>query len=168
MSIVIAPYDSQWPARAARLIEELSGLMGPALVACHHIGSTAVPGLAAKPIIDLLPVVTDHAALTARRSALEAAGYEWMGPYGLPGRRYLRRDLHGKREVHCHAYVRGDTEITRHLAFRNHLRANPTDRAAYEAAKLRCATTSADMAAYCDCKDAVVARIEATALAALA
>ena len=167
MSVVVVPPDPDWPHRAEVLSEELESLVGPALLTCHHIGSTAVLGLPAKPIIDLIPEVTDLKALDPVRPALEAAGYEWMGEHGLPGRRYLRRVRHGRREVHCHAYAAGDPEIARHLAFRDHLRRHPADRDAYAEVKRHCAATASDTETYCACKDAIIKRIEAQALEAL-
>ncbi len=166
MRIEIVPPDPDWPRRAEALAAELGALIGAPLLACHHIGSTAVPGLPAKPVIDLLPEVTDLAALEAARPTLEAAGYDWLGENGLPRRRYLRRIRDGQREVHCHAYAKGDPEIARHLAFRDHLRRHPADRAAYAAVKRRCAETVTSREAYCACKEAVIKRIEARSLEA--
>ena len=166
MRIEIAPPDPDWPRRAEALAAELSALIGPPLLACHHIGATAVPGLPAKPVIDLLPEVTDLDALEAARPALAAAGFEWLGENGLPRRRYLRRIRDGQREAHCHAYAKGDPDIARRLAFRDHLRRHPADRDAYAALKRCCAESATSREAYGACKDAVIKRIEARALEA--
>ena len=164
--IDLAEPDPAWPQRADDLASELRGLLGDLLVACHHIGSTSVPGLVAKPIIDLILVVTDLTALTAQSARLQRAGFEVLGPYGLPRRQYFRRDRAGRREVHCHAYASGDPEITRHLAVRDLLRASARERAGYAAEKRRCAAVCVDTAAYCDCKDAYVKALERRALEA--
>ncbi|MEO0828871.1 MAG: GrpB family protein [Pseudomonadota bacterium] len=166
--MTLSAYDENWPDRADALAAELGRLLGDCLLVCHHIGSTSVPGLSAKPIIDLIPVVTDLGALASCRPALEAARFEWLSAFGLPRRRYIRRDdASGAREVQCHAYAQGDPEIERHLAFRDLLRRDASARAEYSAVKERCARTSKDGAAYCDCKDETVKRLESRALADL-
>ena len=164
MTLLSAP-DPAWPAMAAELSslwrEKLAGFM-----VVHHIGSTAVPGLPAKPVIDLLPVFASSAAMDAAQSAVEQMGYQWLGEYGLPGRRYAKRDTAtGQREVQAHCYVQGSPEITRHLAFRDALRATPALRAAYTAEKVRCAGLHpGDAARYSACKSAWIDKAEHRAL----
>lgn len=159
-----APYDLAWATAAEAEAARWRGALGDAFIACHHIGSTAVPGLSAKPIIDLIPVASDLAALDTARPAIEALGYEWMGEFGLPGRRYCRLTRDGARLFHAHAYAAGSPEITRHLAFRDYLRTNDSIRDEYAALKARCAAQSTDMEQYCDCKDAWIKIHEAAAL----
>src|SRR5262245_21633772 len=90
-------HSPEWPAEFHREAEKLRSLLGDALVAVHHIGSTSVPGLAAKPIIDLLPLVRELVLVDERTPALEEAGYKAWGEYGLPGRRYFTRDRDAHR-----------------------------------------------------------------------
>src|SRR5712691_7315392 len=85
--VILAPYNPEWPQIAASHAERLR-VLGSILVAVHHIGSTSVPGLAAKPIIDLMPLVTDLAKLDRERRYVEALGYNWHGEFGISGRRY--------------------------------------------------------------------------------
>lgn len=156
-------YDPDWPRRAAELCAAWHAL--PGCVAAHHIGSTAVPGLGAKPVLDLLPVFDSLDALESARPKIEALGYDWKGAYGLPGRRYCRIKLADRHLVHAHAYAIGDAAIHRHLAFRDALRADPGLRDAYRAIKARCAARfPQDMEGYMDCKDAFIKREEARAL----
>ena len=164
--IALVPYDPRWPDAAAQEIDRWHAAIGPALVACHHIGSTAVPGLLAKPIIDLLPLFSDAAAADAARAEFEAMGYEWMGAFGLPRRRYARRDdpETGQRRFHAHGYASGDSEALRHLAFRDLLRAEPATRDAYAAIKTDCARKSTDREAYGACKSGWICKTEARAL----
>lgn len=159
-------YDPLWPARAEAEAARWRAALGPTLIACHHIGSTSVPGLPAKPILDLLPEVTDLVALDAARPVIEAMGYDWQGEFGLPGRRFCRRIENGIGIAHAHCYAAGSPEITRHLAFRDYLRARPEIAADYAALKRRCAAASPDMDAYCTCKDAWIKRHETLALKA--
>ena len=166
MSLLVAP-DPTWPAIARAEADRWRGLQLAGLVQVHHIGSTSVPGLPAKPIIDLLPVFENLQAADAARAELETLGYEWMGPFGLPGRRYVRLDdpETGARRVQAHCYAAGSAEITRHLAFRDALRANGMLRAAYTREKARCAQLHAgDTHAYGACKSAWIQKAEAKAL----
>ena len=133
----------------------------------HHIGSTSVPGLPAKPILDLMPVFASDAMCDGAKDAVVAMGYEWMGPYGLGGRRYARNDDPdtGKRIVQAHCYVQGHPDIARHLAFRDALIVNPMLRAAYTGEKARCAGLHPDGGSgYGACKSAWIDRAEKAAL----
>lgn len=136
ISVVLIPYDPAWPERAAEYGAGL-GNLGSTLVAVHHIGSTAVPGLAAKPVIDLIPVVTSLEELDSKR-ALLGRGYDWHGEYGIAGRRYCTLSgAAGQRVAQFHFFASGSPQITRHLAFRDYLRAHPDERRAYEDEKRR-------------------------------
>ena len=131
------PYNSDWPLLASSIAEKLN-VLGPCLVTVHHIGSTSVPGLAAKPIIDLMPLVTDLPSLDRVRKRVEAIGYQWHGAYGISGRRYCTlSDETGSRIAQLHFFSFKSPHVARHLAFRNYLRAYPDVRDAYEAEKRR-------------------------------
>lgn len=134
----------------------------------HHIGSIAIPGISAKPVVDIMPVVRSLADLDTHRPAIEAFGYEWWGEYGLPGRRYCTKigPATGHRRVQAHAYAEGSPEIARHLAFRDHLRAHSAIAAAYDRVKANCRDAHpTDSHAYAACKSGWIRRIEAEALA---
>jgi GrpB-like predicted nucleotidyltransferase (UPF0157 family) len=106
-------------------------------------------------------------ALEASRMLIESLGYAWWGEYGLPGRRYCTLDdpLTGRRKVQLHGYVVDSAEITRHLAFRDFLRARPDVARAYEAEKSRCRDLHLhDSHAYTDCKCDWIQRIQEEAL----
>lgn len=146
----------------------LRDALGDVLLAVHHIGSTAIASIHAKPVIDLMPVVRGLTALDTRRTALEGLGYCWWGELGLAGRRYCTRDdpASGKRLVQLHAYEQGAPDIERHLAFRDFLRDRPALAANYDREKQRCRRLHPeDSHAYGDCKSDWIRSVEAQALA---
>lgn len=161
----LVDYDPDWAHQAAERIARLR-VLEPVLVSAHHIGSTAVPGLIAKPIIDLMPLVTDLAALDRERGAVEALGYRWHGEHGIPGRRYCTRDVGTRRMAQLHFFVIGSRDAHRHLAFRDYLRAHPRAASAYAAVKRRARDQHpGDSHAYGVAKQAWIDRTEAQALA---
>jgi GrpB-like predicted nucleotidyltransferase (UPF0157 family) len=174
--IVIADYDPSWPGRFAderALILETCGR--EAFAAVEHMGSTAVPGLAAKPIIDIMPGVQSLDDAPRLIPLLAGIGYEYVPQYeqdtaagpGMPFRRYFRKDLAGERAFHMHMVVAGSDFWVRHLAFRDYLRVHQDEAGAYAALKRRLAaefsaalTPASDInVGYTDRKDEFVARI---------
>src|SRR5205085_5583576 len=106
----------------------------------RHIGSTAIPDIYAKPVLDLLVEVRDITEVDGQSSAMESLGYEVMGEYGIPGRRYFRKDnREGIRTHHIHAFEAGSAEAGRHLAFRNYMITHPVDAQRYSELKRKLA-----------------------------
>ncbi|MFN7140996.1 MAG: GrpB family protein, partial [Limisphaerales bacterium] len=104
-NVVLLPYGAHWVAEFARESGAVAAALGNALIAIHHIGSTAVPGIHAKPIIDMLLVSPELSLLDERVSVLEAIGYEALGEFGIPGRRYFRKNNSaGERTHQIHAF----------------------------------------------------------------
>ena len=140
-------------------------MLGEVLTGIHHIGSTSVPGLAAKPVIDLMPVADDIARIDACTRKLQESGYYLWGEYGLPGRRLFTRDAGGVRTHNLHFYPAGHADIERHLAFRDYLRAHASIRDDYAAVKRASyAQHPADIAAYNAGKNDWIKRTEQAAL----
>jgi|ERR1700722_19130713 GrpB-like predicted nucleotidyltransferase (UPF0157 family) len=164
--VILVPYNPDWPRMAAEYAERLQQL-GSVLIAVHHIGSTSVRRLAAKPIIDLMPVVTSLADLDGQRRIVEALGYWWRGEFGLPGRRYCSLDDEsGVRLTQLHFFAADSPEVERHIAFRDYLRAHPETSRAYEEEKRRARDLHPDdTGAYTDEKDRWIRETEKTALA---
>ncbi|HZR13789.1 MAG TPA: GrpB family protein [Acidimicrobiia bacterium] len=157
-AIVIEPYDPAWPVRFAHERACITDALGPAARRVEHIGSTSVPGLGAKPIVDILVVVDDVDDVRVG-DALELAGYVLR--VREPGHRMFRRP---DRSVHVHLWPTGSDDVRRHLLFRDRLRVDAGDRARYEAIKRELARCDwDDMNDYADAKSAVVAEITARA-----
>ena len=139
-TVRIVDYDVAWADAFQGECARLRRALGESVLDLHHIGSTAVPGLAAKPVIDILIEVGSLDELDARESAMVALGYQPKGENGIGGRRYFQ--LGSTVRTHqAHAFVRGDRNIRRHLAFRDFLRTN--QQAAQEYAQLKRAAAEA-------------------------
>jgi GrpB-like predicted nucleotidyltransferase (UPF0157 family) len=121
----VVPYDHRWPQLFAGERDQLAGVLGSGATAIHHIGSTSVPGLCAKPVIDVLVETPDLGTIDRLTPRVEALGYVAKGEYGIPRRRYFSRPEGKRLKTHVHTYVSGDPQIGRHLRFRDYLRAHP-------------------------------------------
>ena len=167
MKVRIVPYDPAWPHAFEDEASRIAGALKSVAVAVHHIGSTAIPGIPAKPIIDILVEITDLPSLDSGSAALVSLGYESMGEFGIPRRRYFRKNnAEGIRTHQIHAFEAGSDGAKRHLAFRDYMIAHPTSAHAYGELKQSLARQHPDsIEAYMDGKDAFVKQHEALALA---
>jgi GrpB-like predicted nucleotidyltransferase (UPF0157 family) len=157
IKVELVAHTSDWAKLASDEMSRLTAALRPSVIAIHHIGSTAVPGICAKPILDLMPEVSALAELDAARPTVEGLGYEWWGEYGIAGRRYctLNDSVTGRRMVQLHCFETGSPEIERHLAFRDYLRSNSEVAAEYNLEKRRCRDLHPDDShAYTDAKSA--------------
>jgi GrpB-like predicted nucleotidyltransferase (UPF0157 family) len=163
--VILAAYNPEWPRIAASHAERLQ-VLGSTLVAVHHIGSTSVSGLVAKPIIDLMPLVTDLTNLDGQRQSIEALGYMWHGELGISGRRYCTlADEAGARIVQLHFFKAESPHAERHIAFRDYLRAHPAAAGAYAVEKRRAQNLHpTNSHAYADEKDTWIRDTETKAL----
>ena len=161
--ITLSEYDPAWPALYREEERRVRDALGDRAIRIEHTGSTSVPGLAAKPIIDMLLVVHDSADERSYVPDLERAGYVL---------RIREPDWHEHRllkrktpNVNLHVHSEGDPEIERILAFRDRLRADESDRRLYEAAKRELAQRDWKYVQnYADAKGAIVEEILARAL----
>jgi GrpB-like predicted nucleotidyltransferase (UPF0157 family) len=132
-AIVIADYDPAWPERFQREKAKILTALGEAALSVEHIGSTSVPGLAAKPIVDILLVVEDSGAEGSYLPALEEAGYVLrVREPDFDEHRMFRTP---EKDVHVHVYSAASGEIRRYLLLRDHLRENEADRELYASTK---------------------------------
>ena len=168
--VKLLTHDPHWSALAGSEIDRIAIAVGSALLCLYHIGLTAIPGLIAKPVLDLLGVGQSLDALDAVQNRVEALGYASHGEYGFAGRRYYTLDAPetNARRAQLHCYADGDPAVVRHLAFRDYLRRRPDLISEYAREKVRCAALHPDDShAYTDCKSAWIKRVEADAIKAL-
>jgi GrpB-like predicted nucleotidyltransferase (UPF0157 family) len=149
--VEIVDYRDDWPVRYQREHRRIASALGASARRIEHVGSTAVPGLAAKPIVDILVSVEDPDDEAAYRAALEAAGYVLR--VREPGHRMFRTP---ERDVQIHVWRLGGDDEQRQLAFRDRLRVSAADRARYEETKRSLAGCYPDVGYYAEAKSPVV------------
>ncbi len=155
-AVVVQPYSSDWPGQFLGAREQLLAAFAPLPVTIEHIGSTAVPGLAAKPVLDLLLGSASLAEIESRIGTLARLGYDYVARYEreLPERRYFVKAADGGMRQHLHGVVIGSALWRDHLTFRDRLRDEAGLRAQYQALKLQLAERFADdKAAYTAAKE---------------
>jgi len=166
MKVEVVSYDPNWHGKFEEESQIIALSLGENIVAIHHIGSTSIPHIYAKPIIDILLEVHAIAKVDEQSSAMVALGYEVMGEFGIPGRRYFRKENKiGIRTHHVHTFEVGSPEITRHLAFRDYMIAHPVAAQQYSELKRQLAEQYPDdINGYMDGKDSFIKEMERKAL----
>ncbi len=155
VTLVLSEYDPMWPARYAEVAARLRSALGERALAVEHIGSTSVPGLAAKPVIDMLLVVADVEDEASYAPALIDAGFVLR--VREAGHRMFRTP---GRDVHVHLYQPGDQAITDYRDLRDWLRVDASDRALYADVKRELVRRSwSDMDHYADAKTELVQQV---------
>ena len=122
---MVVPYDPDWPRQFERAATAIRGALGELLVGIEHVGSTAIPGLDAKPIIDLIVYVPAFEDGFACVAPLAALGYESLGEYGIEGRHYFRRHEDGVSTHHLHMFAKDPAQPRDEIIFRDFLRGHP-------------------------------------------
>jgi GrpB-like predicted nucleotidyltransferase (UPF0157 family) len=160
--VEVVPHDPLWRDAFEAEAKQVAAALGEKVVAVHHIGSTAIPNIYAKPVVDLLVEIGDITEVDNRSSAMESLGYEVMGEYGIPGRRYFRKDNpEGIRTHNLHAFEAGSAEVERHLTFRDYMVAHPVDAQRYSALKRKLAEEHPQsMDGYMDGKDGFIKEMD--------
>jgi GrpB-like predicted nucleotidyltransferase (UPF0157 family) len=133
----VVSYDENWPNLYQQEITRINAVLGEEIVSAYHIGSTSIPGMWAKPIIDILLKVKDIIEIDNYNNEMIALGYEPRGELGILGRRYFsREEPKDVRTHHIHAYQADNIELERHLAFRDYMIAHPEDIKIYSELKI--------------------------------
>ena len=160
--VQVVPHNRQWRDAFETEARQVAAALGKNVVAIHHIGSTAIPNIYAKAIIDLLVEVRDITGVDNQTTAMASLGYEVMGEYGIPGRRYFRKNnQEGIRTHHIHAFEVGSAEVGRHLAFRDYMIAHTVDAERYSELKRKLAEEHPQsLDEYMDGKDDFIKEID--------
>ena len=160
--IEVLPHDPQWRGAFEAEAKQIAEALCENVVAIHHIGSTAIPNIYAKPVLDMLVEVKDITEVDRQGASLELLGYEVKGEFGISGRRYFRKDdREGNRTHQIHAYESGSVELDRHLAFRDYMIAHPEDAQNYSELKRKLAEEhSHSMNGYIDGKDGFIKEMD--------
>ena len=155
MPIVVTDYDPDWPRR----FEEIRALVWPVVadiaLAMEHVGSTSVPGLAAKPVIDIDIVVPGPESVPVAIERLATLGYEHVGDLTVTGREAFRAPA-GAISQHMYVCPAGVLPLRNHLALREHLRSHPEAVSEYGALKKRLATETDDIDVYIEGKTGLI------------
>ena len=166
-AVEIAEYDPAWPDADERERAAILAALGDFVFAIEHVGSTSVPGLGAKPIIDIMIGLRDLAGHARCVAPLQSLGYEHKGEFGIPGRHYFRRPVRGPRTHQLHMVEHCSSFWVRHLLFRDYMRRSPDEAAAYERLKRGLAGRfGGDVEGYTEAKTEFIRLAEAKARAA--
>ena len=163
--ITVVDYNPLWPKKYEEEALLIKDILADNCVAIYHIGSTSVEGLAAKPIIDIMAAVQNLEKVDDAAEAFSKIGYEYLGEFGIAGRRYLRKG--GDERTHqIHIFQTEDwNNIGRHLAFRDYMRTHKKERDEYaKIKKVLAQKFPYDIDGYCDGKEEFVRKIEKLAL----
>jgi len=165
MKVTVVEYNSNWTSDFLKEEQAIKEILQDDLVNSFHIGSTSVPGLKAKPIIDILLVVNDIGGLDTYSAQFENLGYEVMGEFGIMGRRYFRKGGDNRtHQIHAFQYD-CIQEIERHLSFRDYLRQNPKVCKEYGELKSELSDKyPTDIESYGDGKEDFVKKVEKEAI----
>ena len=123
-SLGVVSYNSNWKDMYKEESEKIKNVLSDIIIDIHHIGSTAIPGIKAKPVIDILVEVKDIERVDQYSHKMKELGYEAMGEYGIPKRRFFRKGGNN-RTHHIHIFQAGNEEIERHINFKEYLIAHP-------------------------------------------
>lgn len=159
----ITPFDPEWTTTYE--VESLKVMEALMLRNIHHIGSTSIPGIYAKPIIDMLGEADDIEKVDSLNSRIEKLGYESLGEFGIAGRRYFRKDVDRVRTFHLHVFEKESDEALRHLRFRDFMNAHPEWAKKYSDLKRKLVRVcEGDMDKYIEGKDGFIKNIDRLSL----
>lgn len=155
--IRVVPYNPEWVKWFEREASQIKQALGENCIKVLHVGSTSIPNLAAKPIIDMIPVVRDILNVDTKIEGMKTLGYTALGENGMPFRRYFQKEVNGVRIANVHIFEENSPEIKRNVVFRDYLRNHAEERDIYGALKEQLAKAHPnDILAYIEGKDKFV------------
>ncbi len=129
--IVVVPYDPRWSEMYHSEAKVLRTILDYEILALYHIGSTSIPFINSKPIIDILVEVRDIERIDSYNEKLQSLGYRARGEMGISGRRYFVKTHKDIRTHHLHIFQVGNPEVRRHIDFRDYMITHPQDADVY-------------------------------------
>lgn len=163
VKVRLTEHNENWVRMFAEEAQLLRGLFGDQIIRFEHFGSTSVPGLRAKPVIDMMCIVKDIEKIDEFDEQMNSLGYDVAGEWGIPGRRLFRKGGEN-RTHHIHVYQSDNPEIERHLIFRDYLRTHPEEVERYGKLKEELARRYDDTSLYSKAKKPFVQEMEQRAL----
>jgi len=158
--IVLENYTMAWQALYKKELSTINGVLSEELISAHHIGSTAIAGIKAKPVIDILLEVKSINAVDKYNSQFLSIGYEAKGEFGVKGRRFFQKGGN-ERTHHVHIFKKNDPEVRRHIKFRDYLVKNEEKAKEYENLKINLAEKySSDSDSYSKGKDEFIRLVQ--------
>ncbi|WP_252503864.1 GrpB family protein [Sporosarcina sp. Marseille-Q4943] len=163
MKIRLSAYNEKWVQMFNDEALFLRGIFGEEIIKVEHFGSTAVPGMKAKPVIDMMCLVKDIKKIDSFNEQMDSLGYDVAGEWGIEGRRLFRKGGEN-RTHHIHVYQHDNSHIHRHLVLRDYLRAHPDEVARYTYIKQELAQRYDDTVLYSKEKKPFVKELEQRAV----
>lgn len=164
MKVRLSEYNTNWIRQYQEEAEFLKTIFTDEILRCEHFGSTSVPGLKAKPVIDIMCIAKDINNVDLHNDTMSVLGYDVAGEWGMPGRRLFRKGGE-ERTHHIHFYQVNNPQIDRHLIFRDYLRCHPEEAARYSRLKEQLAERFENTSEYSPAKKTFVMEMEQLALA---
>ena len=158
--VEVVPYKEEWVTMFEEESRKIKGVLGKEVINVYHIGSTAIPNIHAKPVIDLMVEVVDINKVDLYNHEMEQLGYEACGENGIPKRRFFRKGGNN-RTHHVHIFEQDNPEIARHIAFRDYMIQHPNEAHKYSQLKLSLAKQFPDnIDQYIEGKDSYIKSID--------
>jgi GrpB-like predicted nucleotidyltransferase (UPF0157 family) len=165
MKVIMIPHDPTWMQKFQQEKNAIKKFLGNEAIAIEHIGSTAIPHILAKPVIDILISARNIEKIDTFNEKMAELSYTAHGEYGIPGRRFFTKGPYEKRTHHIHIFQQGDPQLARHLNFRDYMIAHPEEAKAYSDLKAKLAVQfTDDIAGYCRGKNDFIKAIDEKAM----
>lgn len=158
--VEVVPHRDEWSELFLEESKKIKEVYGDEIIHIYHIGSTSIPAIHAKPVIDLMVEVADIERIDGYNEQMKQLNYEALGENGIPNRRFFMKG-DDNRTHHVHIFEKGDAEIERHLAFRDYMMAHPEEAQSYSQLKKRLAKRFPEnMDEYIEGKDSFIKTID--------